>query len=163
VQLPAFLASAVASWADYYDRHHAVSVTVRYLHLVGLVVGGGTALAADRQILAAARSGPEQRSAVVTSLHAAHGVVVPALALMVTTGILMTAADADTFLASRLYWSKLGLVTLLLLNGLGLLAAERAFSRGGTQSFTGLQLTSTASLLLWLAILFAGVWLTVAA
>jgi hypothetical protein len=163
VQLPTYLASVIGSWSDYYDHHHAVSVTVRYFHLVGLVVGGGTALAADRQILAATRSGPEQRLAVVASLRASHRVVVPALALMVTTGILMTAADADTFLASRLYWSKLGLVSLLLLNGLGLLAAERAFSRGGTQSWTGLRLTSAASLLLWLAILFAGVWLTVAA
>ena len=163
MQLPAFLASAVGSWAAFYDGHHAVSVTVRYLHLVGLVVGGGTALVADRLILKAVRSGPEQRAAVVAALHASHRVVVPALAVIVTTGLLMTAADTDTFFASRLYWSKLGLVALLLVNGIGLVAAERAFSRGRTRNWLGLGLTSGASLLLWLAILLAGVWLTVAA
>ena len=160
---PAFLASAVASWAAFYDGHHAVSVSVRYLHLVGLVLGGGTALAADRQILKASRSGPEERSAVVTALHASHRVVVPALAVVATTGFLMTMADTDTFFASRLYWSKLGLVTLLFVNGLGLVAAERAIASGRTQSWLGLGIASATSLVLWLAILLAGVWLTVAA
>ena len=60
-----------------------VSVTIHYLHLAGLVVGGGTALAADRQILKAARSGPTERSATVAALHASHRVVVPALAVVV--------------------------------------------------------------------------------
>jgi hypothetical protein len=160
---PAFVASAVASWAAFYDGHHAVSVTVRYLHLVGLVSGGGTALSADRQILRASRSGPDERSAVLRALHASHRVVLPALAVVITTGFLMTMADTDTFFASRLYWSKLGLVTLLLANGLGLLAAERAVASGRTQSWLGLGVFSAASLVLWLAILLAGVWLTVAA
>ncbi len=163
MHIPALVASAVASWAAFYDGHHAVSVSVRYLHLVGLVLGGGTALAADRQILRASRSGKEVRSAVVAALHASHRVVVPALAVVATTGFLMTMADTDTFFASRLYWSKLGLVALLFVNGLGLLAAERALSSGRTQSWLGLGLASAASLVLWLAILLAGVWLTVAA
>ena len=55
--LPAFLASTIESWSGFYDSHRMVSVTVHYLHLAGLVVGGGTALAADRQILKAVRSG----------------------------------------------------------------------------------------------------------
>jgi hypothetical protein len=161
--LPAYLASAVEWWATLYDRHHAVSVTVRYLHLVGLVTGGGTALAADRQVLMALRAGPARRAEVLAGLHASHRVVVPALVLMVATGALMTAADTATFFASRLYWSKLGLVALLLANGLGLLAAERALEHGRARSWRGLGIVSGASLALWLAILLAGVWLTVAA
>ena len=82
---------------------------------------------------------------------------------MVATGALMTAADTATFFASRLYWSKLGLVALLLANGLGLLAAERALEHGRARSWRGLGIVSGASLALWLAILLAGVWLTVAA
>ena len=160
---PAVVASAVASWAAFYDAHHAVSVTVRYLHLVGLVSGGGTALSADRQILRASRSGPEQRSAVLGALHASHRVVLPALAVVIGTGFLMTMADTDTFFASRLYWSKLGLVSLLLANGLGLVAAERALASGPSRSWRALGIFSAASLVLWLAILLAGVWLTVAA
>jgi hypothetical protein len=161
--IPAFLSTAVESWAGFYGHHQWVSVTVRYLHLASLLVGGGAALAADRQILRAARGGPPERSGVVKTLDATHRVVVPALALVVITGILMTASDAETFLGSRIYWSKMGLVALLLLNGVGLLAAERAVSAEKPKAWTWMGLVSSASLVLWLTILFAGVWLTAAA
>jgi len=161
--LPTFLASTIESWAAFYDAHRMASVTIHYLHLAGLVVGGGTALAADRQILKAARSGPAERSATVAALHASHRVVVPALAVVVVTGALMTASDTTTFIGSRLYWVKMGLVTLLLLNGAGILAAERAASRERAHAWSWLGLTSVASLVLWLVILFMGVWLTAAA
>jgi hypothetical protein len=161
--LPAFLASAVESWADFYGHHQLVSIAVRYLHLAGLVVGGGTALFADRQILRAARSGPKERSGIVAALDASHRVVVPALAVVVTTGLLMTASDTETFFGSRLYWSKMGLVGLLLLNGAFLLAAERAVAGERPKGWRWLGLASAASLVLWLTILFFGVWLTAAA
>lgn len=163
MSLPAFVSSAVDSWAAFYGDHRMVSVTVRYLHLAGLVVGAGTALAADRRILGAGRSGPAARAELLPALRASHRVVVPALALVMVTGALMTASDTDTFFASRLYWSKMGLVALLLLNGLGLLAAERAAERERPNAWRWLTLVSGASLVLWLAILFAGVWLTAAA
>ena len=76
----------------------------------------------------------------------------------------MTASDAETFFVSPLYWSKMVLVALLLLNGLGLLAAERASAASGRKGWLWLaRSTSAASLVLWLVILFFGVWLTVAA
>jgi len=161
--LPAFVVSALESWADFYGHHQLVSVAVRYLHLAGLVVGGGTALAADRQILGAVRSGPSGRPGIVAALDATHRVVVPALAVVVTTGLLMTASDTETFLGSRLYWSKMGLVGLLLLNGVGLLAAERGIAGQRPKGWLWLGLISAASLVLWLTILFFGVWLTAAA
>lgn len=161
--LPSFLASTIESWAAFYDNHQMASVTVRYLHLAGLLVGGGTALAADRQLLKAIRSGPTERAATLATVHASHRVVVPALAVVVATGALMAASDTATFLASRLFWSKMGLVGLLLLNGAGLVAAERAASRERPRAWSWLGLASAASLVLWLVILFVGVWLTVAA
>lgn len=161
--LPAFLTPTVNAWADFYGHHQFVSVSIRYLHLAGLIVGGGTALAIDRQVLGAVRSGPGARPGIVAVLDASHRVVVPALALVVTTGLLMTASDTDTFFASRLYWSKMGLVGLLLLNGLGLLAAERAIVGERPKGWHWLGVTSAASLVLWLTILFFGVWLTAAA
>jgi hypothetical protein len=163
VTLPASLASAVESWAALYDHHQLVSVGVRYLHLAALIVGGGTALATDRQLIAAARSGPRPPTGALLVLSASHRVVVPALAVVVATGLLMTATDTDTFLGSRLYWSKMGLVGLLLLNGIGLLAAERAVADERAMAWWWLGLTSVVSLVLWLSILFAGVWLTAAA
>ena len=162
--LPAFLSSAVDSWAAFHGAHQAVSVSVRYLHVAGLLVGGGTALAADRRILQAMRSADAERTATLASLGASHRVVVPALVVIVLSGVLMTAADTTTFLSSRLYWSKLALVTLLLLNGVGLLAAERAATREpGPRGWRRLGLVSAVSLMLWLAIPYVALWLTVAA
>jgi len=161
--LPAFLAPAVESWAAFYGDHQMVSVAVRYLHLAGIVVGGGAALVTDRRTLRALRLGAGEREAALAGLAAAHRVVVPALGLVVATGVLMAASDTGTFFGSRLYWSKMGLVALLLVNGLGLRAAERAAGAGKPTGWTALGLASAASLLLWLVILFAGVWLTVAA
>jgi hypothetical protein len=140
-----------------------VSVTVRFLHLAGILVGGGTALATDRRVLLARRRPEAERAEAVMALGAAHRVVLPALAIVVASGLLMLAADTQTFLYSRLYWCKMGLVTLLLLNGVGLLAAERAVSAGRARAWTWLGFTSAGSLVLWFAVLFAGVWLTAAA
>jgi hypothetical protein len=161
--LPSFLASAIDAWAAVYDAHRMLSVSVRYLHLAGLVVGGGTALAADRRILRAAGSAPAERPTTIAAIRTSHRVVVPALVLVVATGALLMASDLRTFLGSRLFWSKMGFVALLLLNGTGLVLAERAVSRGKGRGWSWLVFTSATSLVLWLAILFLGVWLTAAA
>jgi uncharacterized membrane-anchored protein len=158
--LHSFFSSAVESWAGYYGDHRMVSVTVRFLHLGALLLGGGTALAADRQVLTTPRAA---RGASLRALDASHRIVVPSLALVVITGLLMTASDVSTFVNSRLYWTKMGLVTLLLLNGTALLAFERRAKLGRDAGFTGLAVVSILSLLLWLVILFFGVWLTAAA
>lgn len=160
---PVVIQSAIDSWADLYGNHQLVSVTVRFLHLAGLVVGGGTALAADRQVLRAARSGASARAGVVSAVRGAHRVVLPALAVIVASGLGMTLSDTETFLVSPLYWWKMALVGLLLLNGLALVATEKWVAGGRPRGWRWLSLTSAASLLLWLGILFAGVWLTVAA
>ena len=159
--LPEIVERAVNGWAGLYGDHQFVSVTVRYLHLAGLLVGGGTALAVDRRLLATRRRPQGERLEALATLDASHRVVVPALAVVVLTGALLTAADTTTFLASKLYWSKLALVGLLLANGAGLLAAERRAQGGGGWSW--LHFTSAASLVLWLLILYVGAWLTVAA
>lgn len=159
--LPEALTHAAASWAGIYADHRSVSVAVRALHLGALLVGGGTALAADRRLLAARRLAEAQREALLQEVAASHRVVVPALALVATTGLLMTAADASTFLASPLYWSKMGLVALLLVNGGVLVFAETRARAGG--GWNVLRAVSAASIALWLTILYFGVWLTAAA
>ncbi len=156
------VSGAVSAWAAYYDAHRVVSVAVRWLHLGGLVVGGGTALVADRRILRAVGLGHD-RAPSLDALDGSHEVVVPALAVVVLTGLLMTASDTGTFLSSRLYWTKMGLVGLLLLNGTGLLAAERAARGGRRAGWPWLAVVSAMSLVLWLAILYFGVWFTAAA
>lgn len=161
---PALFSGVLTWWSALYSDHHAVSVTVRFLHLAGLVVGGGTALAADRHLIAAVSQDAAARRVALALAGASHRVVVPALALMVVTGLLMATADLETFLNSRLFWFKMGVVGLLLTNGALLVLAERAALRdGGDPGWARLRLVSAASLTLWLLALLAGTWLTVAA
>ena len=161
---PVFVSGALTWWSGLYTDHHAVSVTVRFLHLAGLLLGGGTALAADRQLLAAARGGVAPRESALALARSAHRIVVPALAVMALTGVLMAAADLETFLHSRLFWIKMVVVGLLLTNGGLLVLAERAAVGGNIDRvWTRLRVASAASVALWLAALLAGTWLTVAA
>ena len=162
---PGFLSGAIDAWAAFHGDHQMVSLSVRYLHVAGLMVGGGTALAADRQLMAARRAGPAAQAAALAWLRGSHRVVVPALLAIGLSGLLMTASDTGTFLVSRIYALKVGLVALLVLNGIGLLAAGRAASSPtrAAQGWRWLGIVSVVSLLLWLAIPFVGLWLTVAA
>jgi hypothetical protein len=161
---PAFASAALTWWSAVYSDHQAVSVTVRFLHLAGILVGGGTALVADRHLLAAASGDTVARNAALTLAGASHRIVVPALVLMALTGLLMATADLETFLSSRVFWIKMSIVGLLLLNGAWLVLTERAAARSaGDRDWARLRMVSAASVVLWLSALLAGTWLTVAA
>jgi hypothetical protein len=164
VTLPALVSGAVTWWSGLYGDHHSVSVTVRFLHLAALVIGGGTALVADRHLLAADRVDASARQWALALAGRSHRIVVPAIGVMVLTGLLMMAADLETFLPSRLFWTKMALVAVLLANGALLVGAERAAAAGaGERVWVRLRAGSAASLALWLATLLAGTWLTVGA
>jgi uncharacterized membrane protein len=159
------MTSFTSWWSAYYSDHQMISLTVRYVHLAALMVGGGTALAIDRVVLGTARRrAQDRREAALTALAGSHRVVVPALIVVAITGVLMTAADWSTFEASRLFWIKMALFAMLVANGGALVAAERRYADGvALEKWRGVIIASGASVLLWLVILWVGEWLTVAA
>jgi hypothetical protein len=152
-------------WQVYYRDHQTVSLLIRYVHLAALMIGGGTALAIDRVVLGTARiRTDDRRRAAFTAMAGSHRVVVPALAIVAASGVLMAAADWTTFVESRLFWIKMISFALLILNGVALVAAERAYAKdAGALMWRRVVMASGASCLLWLFILFIGEWLTVAA
>ena len=154
------VSNVVSWWASAYSDHRAISVAIRFLHIAGLVVAGGTAIVTDRTILLAAADATRRQAALVT-LSRSHYTVVPALALIVATGVLMTAADTATFFASPVYWTKQAFVVLLFANGDGLVVAERLAKQG--KPWKRLAIGSAASLFFWFVLLLLGTWLTVAA
>jgi len=160
--IPATLQAAAGMWSSYYGNHQAVSISIKALHLAGTMVGGGAAVALDRQVLLALRQPPAGRAAVLAQLEAAHRVVLPALVVILLTGILMTAADLETFLNSPLFWTKVGFTVVLALNGALLMAVE-ASARRTPAGWGRIAASATLSLALWLVILYLGTWLTVAA
>jgi hypothetical protein len=163
--LAASLGSVTSWWSTYYGDHQVVSALIRYLHLAALMVGGGTALAIDRVVLGTARRRTaDRRQAALTALRGSHRVVVPALVVVAVSGVLMTAADWATFEASKVFWTKMALFALLVVNGAALVAAERGYAAGADlDRWRRVILASAASCVLWLVILWIGEWLTVAA
>jgi hypothetical protein len=158
------LVGITAWWSSYYGDHQLVSVSIRFLHLAGLVMGAGTGLFADRQVLSAVRSRSQERETVLVTLNRAHAHVISWIIVVGSTGVLMTAADTSTFLVSKLYWIKMAMVALLITNGLAMLAAERRTRQVGISAgWPRLAAVSTISATLWLTTLFLGTLLTVAA
>jgi hypothetical protein len=156
---PTGAAALVERWAHYYGDRKMVSAAVTYVHLAGILLGGGLSVASDRASLQLKPdSGPDvQRD--LARLYTVHRWVITGLAFTVTTGLLMLFADLHTFITSPLYWTKMGLVALLLTNGYVRLRAENGL-RQGRAAWSTFRRTSAASLALWFLVLLAGAFLT---
>jgi hypothetical protein len=147
-----------------YGDHAALSTTITFLHLAGLVVGGGAAIATDRQILRAWRRGDARRQATLAEVSAVHAWVVGGLLVTGSTGALMLCADLHTFAGSPPFWWKMGSVGLLLANGGVLRWAEGLARRtDGARGWLVIGAASVISILLWMTTLFLGAYLESAA
>jgi cation transporter-like permease len=81
----------------------------------------------------------------------------------------MVASDVNTFITSPILWVKLGLVVLLVVNGVVLERTETKLRRNGVSDgpvpdlWGRLRASAVASITLWMATLIAGTVLTSAA
>ncbi len=144
----------LARWAHLYG-HTPVSASLTYLHLVGILVGGGVAVAADRASLRLSPATPDW-SQELARLASVHRWVVAGLAIIFASGLLMMFAELDSFATSVVFWTKMGLIALLLGNGYIRMRAETALRQGLAAGWGRFRRTSVASLVLWLVILLAG-------
>jgi hypothetical protein len=153
------LARLAEPWNNLFSDSKVVSATVVFLHLVPLLLAGGAALTADRATLRASRGSAEDRTRQLGELARVHTVVLAGLALSFASGVLLFLTDVDEFLGSPLFWLKLGLVGLLLLNGFIMNRTERALAGGGNETslWARLRTISILSLILWTATTLAGV------
>ncbi|HET7789928.1 MAG TPA: hypothetical protein VFK78_03950 [Gemmatimonadales bacterium] len=157
--IPAAVASGlVARWAHYYSDNKNVSAAVTFLHLSGILLGGGLAVAADRATLRLAPTGDRRRE--LAELAAVHRAVLAGLAVTLVSGLLMMFADLDTYLGSVVFWTKMGLIVILLVNGGFRWRAERGVRDARPGAEVWLKRTSVSSLALWFAVLLAGTMLT---
>lgn len=150
----------VAQWASLFSNHAALRTAVVFAHVGGLVGAGGCAIAADRATLLATARHEAERRHQVEALAGTHRVVILGLAFIMVSGLLLFAADVQTFLYSRIFWIKMALILSLLVNGMALQSAERRASRDIGDAWGRLRATAITSLALWFLIAFAGVALT---
>ena len=152
----------LAQWAHLYSDHKAVSEAVTFVHLGGVLLAGGLAVAADRATLRLGRARVDGGTSTwaLNEIAGVHRLVLLGLAVIFASGLLQTLADLDTFLPSVLYWSKMGLVTVLLGNGWIRLKAEEKVRRGDAAAWPAYRRTSVASLVLWFTLVLLGTILT---
>jgi hypothetical protein len=157
------LAEVAKPWADFYAKSKPTSLTATYLHIAGVMIGGGFAMASDRAALRVSRGSTQDRAFILREFTFVHRPVVIALTVVVLSGASMLLADVETFLGNPVYYVKMGLFAVLLGNGLLMqrnekrLAADPSASNAAWGSFRGNAITS---LILWLSIALAGVLLT---
>ena len=144
------------TWASVYANHAAVRTGISFVHVGGLLIGGGCAVAADVTTISLARSQSHVGGGELALLSRTHRLVVIGLTGIVASGLLLFAADVDTFWHSRVYWLKMALVALLLFNGVLLTIAERQVRLGHPQAGRRLRNSALASLSLWFLTTLAG-------
>jgi hypothetical protein len=158
------LTRVAAPWKSVYDDSKVLETLVVFVHLAALLVGGGIALASDRTTLRASRADAPTRARQLEELGVTHRVVISSLAVAFVSGAALFLTDVETFAVSVAFWVKMGLVALLMLNGLLMTRTETALRRtpdgGDAAPWARLRTTAVASGVLWLATLLAGVALT---
>ena len=154
-----YAAQLTAPWAQLYSDSTLVSTGVLFAHLGGLLLGGGFAIAADRMTLRMVRAGAAERRIHLHELRAVHRPVLLGLSVTLLSGTLLLAADVATFLPAPLFWLKMGLIAVLLGNGVVLVRTEAALrNRRGVpwQMWRRLRNASRTSLFLWFGSLLLG-------
>jgi hypothetical protein len=146
----------LTAWAAIFANHPVLRTAVDFVHIGGLVAAAGCALTADLATIAAARRTPDSREAQLRVLKRTHPIIVGGLAALTASGVLLLGADITTFLHSTLFWIKMGLVGLLIFNGLLMLAAERRARLGIAGSWRRLHALAVGSLALWTLTTLAG-------
>lgn len=151
-------------WKTVYDGSTVVSTTVMGAHLVALLFSGGLAVGADRSTLRTLSQDEPTRKRQLGELRAVHRPVLIGLTLSFVTGLLLAAADLAAFLGSAVFWAKLGLVAVLLVNGGYLVRTGQILERAPSpRLWRRLRQSAWASLFLWTATVVVGVALTASA
>ncbi len=147
-------------WASLYNDSPALQTAVTFLHLAGIFLGGGFAIATDRETFVALRvarlSGQIRHLA---HLHTIHRPVLVGLVMALGSGFLLLAGDVETFARSPVFWVKMVLLGLLLANGYLLSRTETTLREGEPDSpvlWARLRYISAASIALWLGLILAG-------
>ena len=150
------ISSFLENWTSFYSNHAVIRTFIGFLHIGGLVLGGGCAIAADRAILLASKRNTAEKSGQVEALRGTHRIVLISLGIVIASGLLLFASDSDNFLHSVLFWVKMGLILALMVNGFLLVRAERRAETDIVGAWRSLTITSTISVALWMLTTLAG-------
>jgi K+ transporter len=156
----AALARVFEPWAHLYASSKVIATVVTFGHIASLLMAGGLAVTTDRATLRALRLAAGERGRHLEELAAVHRLVVTGLTLSLLTGLLLFASDVETFAGSWIFWLKMSLIAVLLMNGHLMTRAERSIRDApadASAAWEKLRRSAVTSVGLWYAITLAGV------
>jgi hypothetical protein len=154
--MAAFVSHAVGSWAALYGDSAVLRTIVAFVHVAGLVGGGGAAISADRATLKATRGRVPVTREQIDAIHNTHRVVIIGLAAVIVSGVLLFAADVATYAPSKLFWLKMVMVTALMINGAFLVRVGHGVQMPDERTRRTMRWTAGLSLALWFLTTLAG-------
>jgi hypothetical protein len=146
--MESLLAHLTAPWASMFANSAALRTAVGFAHVGGLVASAGRAVVMDSAVLRASAS-ERARAAALSSLAASHRLIASGLAVVILSGLLLFAADVETYFESLAFWTKMLGIVLLSVNGVVMMRATRAAERGEPPAWVRLRRTAMVSLVLW--------------
>ena len=147
--MPPFVSHVVAWWAAFYSGSAVMRTLVSFVHVAGLVGGGGAAISADRAMLRATRRGLPVTREQIDHIHNTHRIVILGLAGVIVSGVLLFGADVPTYAPSRLFWLKMVMVAALMINGAFLVRVGRGVLMPDEKTRRTMRWTAGLSLALW--------------
>ena len=162
IEIPQTLIDLTAPWADLVKHSKLTKTIVIFLHIVPIVVGGGIAIGLDRLSLRLSKGNASDRGSHLAELARTHNLVIWSLGLSIISGLALVASEIDNFPTSWIFWVKMALVALLLLNGLRMKSLETRMAVAGPTDadWTRLHSVAISSITLWLVVTFFGVALS---
>ncbi|HEY6828963.1 MAG TPA: hypothetical protein VI259_19015, partial [Gemmatimonadaceae bacterium] len=97
MNVPESLVNLLKPWNEFYSHSKTAATVVIFLHVGGLLLAGGLAIAADRTTLRALRTPVGERTQFLRELGAVHRWVLTGLTIVVISGVLLLTADIETF------------------------------------------------------------------
>jgi uncharacterized membrane protein len=158
--VPDYIVHLLKPWNHFYSHSKATETVVQSLHIGGVLMAGGLAIAADRGTFRALRTPAPDRAFPMRELAAVHRWVLTGLTIVVISGLGMLAADIETFFGSWIFWTKMGLFVVLLVNGLVIVRTEAELRADpGEQSphWDRLRVRALTSIVLWFTLVVLGV------
>ena len=156
------LAELAQPWADWFGDHKIAQRGVTWLHISGIMVAGGLAIASDRAALRVLNGTVDDRSRVLRDFSQVHRPILTGLAVVIGSGLLMMLADVEAILPSPVYLTKMGLFAALLFNGWLIQQNERQLALDpspGNARWKRFKYSAVASIALWLLVALGGVTL----